>query len=524
VAQEQPLLLSALPPGRRQKRLALAVAVLLLVAYAVAAPFASIHLAPTDAFIPVLDTLLFLTDTITAALLFAQFSVLGSRALLALASGFLFTGLLIIPHGLTFPGAFAPTGLLGAGLQTTVYLYIFWHFGLPCAAIAYSLLKEGDPDRPMRGGARLPILASIAGVVLLVCALTWLVTAGAAWLPAIMVDAIHSNAIWLYTAPVIILLDVTAIALVWCRRGSVLDLWLLVVLWAWLIETILLSTTTYRFTLVWYAGRIYGLLAASFVLLALLAQTTTLYARLAVSVLAQRRERENRLMAMDAALALVAHEVNQPLSAIVANGSAGLRELARAAPDTQELAAILKDIIGDGHRASGVIGGIRAMFKRDESEKVRLDIGDLVAEVLALVHGELQHHNVVVETDLPSKLPRVAGNRVQLQQVLLNLTMNAIEAMDAAATRARLLRICALPDDRDVLVTVEDSGPGLAPEASERLFDPFFTTKAKGMGLGLSICRSIIEAHGGRLWTLPAAPHGTVFHFTLPASPAGDGR
>lgn len=334
----------------------------------------------------------------------------------------------------------------------------------------------------------------------------------------------HSNALWTYTAPFIILLDVTAIALVWRRRGSVLDLWLLVVLWAWLIETILLSTTTYRFTLVWYAGRIYGLLAASFVLLALLAQTTTLYARLAVSVMAQRRERENRLMAMDAALALVAHEVNQPLSAIVANGSAALRQLARAGPDPEELNAILKDMISDGHRASGVIGGIRAMFKRDESEKVRLDIGDLVAEVLALIHGELQHHNVVAETDLPAKLPRVAGNRVQLQQVLLNLAMNAIEAMDAATTRARLLRICAGHDDSDVLVKVEDSGPGLAPEASERLFDPFFTTKAKGMGLGLSICRSIIEAHGGRLWALPAAPHGTIFHFTLPASHAADGR
>ena len=223
---------------------------------------------------------------ITAALLYAQFSVVRSRALLALAMGYLFAAAIIVPHALTFPDAFAPTGLLGAGLQTTVWLYIFWHLGLPPAVIAYALLKREKPQMAgARGSPRSAIATSAVAMILLACALTWLVTAGAEMVPAIMMDPLQANDVWHYfAAPPILALSVGSIALLWWRRSSTLDLWLLVVLWAWLIETVLLSTTAYRFSLVWYAGRIYGLLSSSFVLLVLLSKSTMLYARLALSV------------------------------------------------------------------------------------------------------------------------------------------------------------------------------------------------------------------------------------------------
>ena len=519
----QPVLLSTLPPSRGQERLALIVAVLLLVAYIAAAPFMHIHLAPVDAFIPVVDTALFLTDTITAALLFAQFSVLRSRALLALASGYLFTGLLIVPHGLTFPGAFTPTGLLGAGLQTTVYLYIFWHFGLPSAAIAYTLLKRTHHEAPqVHGSARGPILASITIVALTVTMLTWLVTAGVEWLPDIMIDAMHSNSSWHYTAPFIIALSLAAIGLLWARRRSVLDLWLLVVLWAWLLETVLLSTTAYRFSLVWYAGRIYGLLSASFVLLALLSESTMMYARLALSVTAQRREREGRLMTMDAVAASIAHEINQPLGAIVINSSASLRWLEREPPDLDEARAALKQITSDGHRASKAIESIRAIFKQGGQEKTLLIINDIIRETITLLYSELHARGIVLQLELTARLPMVLGHRGQLQQVVLNIVMNAAEAMSAVTERERVLRVCSATDNSTgVLISIEDSGIGIGSKDTGRIFDAFYTTKSDGMGLGLAICRSIVESHEGRLWVSARTPHGVVFHILLPASGPG---
>jgi len=508
---EPPLLLSALPPSRQQVRLAVALAALLLVGYGVAAPFADIHFAQIKAFIPVVDTLLFLIDVLTAVLLFAQLSVLRSRALLALASGYLFTGLLIVPHGLTFPDAFSATGLLGANLQTNAYLYIFWHFGLPCAAIAYARLRNAEAGGATSSGpVAIRIGSSIVLIALLVCALTWLATAGTDLLPEIMVDALHSNALWDHTAPFIILLDITALVMVWRRRRSVLDLWLLIALWAWLIETALLSTTNYRYTLVWYAGRVYGLAATSFVLLALLAQTTTIYTRLAISIMTLRREREYRLMALDAALALVGHEVNQPLSAVVANGSAGLRDLERPGADVEELKAILRDIVSDGHRASDVIGAIRTVFKRDDDRREPVNLNDLVVEALAHAQGELRHHEIAVDSALDPTLPQIVGNKIQLQQVLANLITNAIEAMDAMPPRSRLLGVQTGRGAGHLLVRIVDSGPGIDADASERIFEPFFTTKAKGSGLGLAISRSIVAEHGGRLWASPAALGGTA--------------
>jgi signal transduction histidine kinase len=225
-----------------------------------------------------------------------------------------------------------------------------------------------------------------------------------------------------------------------------------------------------------------------------------------------------RLTTMGEMTASIAHEINQPLAAIVANANAGLRWLANAAPDLDETQAALKRIVNEGHRASEVIGSIRAMFKKDDQDKTPLDVNELIREILALMHGQLESHQVSLRTELTHALPEVAANRVQLQQVILNLAMNAVEAMDAVIGRRRVLRIFSeAHNPPGVLVTVEDSGTGIAADNIDRIFDAFFTTKSSGMGMGLSICRSIVEAHGGRLSAARAHPHGTVFQVFLPA-------
>jgi signal transduction histidine kinase len=181
----------------------------------------------------------------------------------------------------------------------------------------------------------------------------------------------------------------------------------------------------------------------------------------------------------------------------------------------------LAQIVGEGHRASQVIGSIRAIFKKDSQLKVRLDVNRIIHEVLALVRGELQSQRVQVQTDLAEQLPKVSGVHVQLQQVILNLLTNAIEAMASINGQARVLRVSsARREPHDVLITVEDTGPGIDPKNMDHIFDSFFTTKSQGMGMGLSICRSIIEAHEGRLFVSPGAGGGTAFQIALPADEA----
>ena len=518
VLDEQAVLFSALPASSGQKRLAFIVALFLLVALLLTFPFMGVQLERLDAFIPIVDTVLFLGDLIAAVLLFAQFSVLRSRALFALACGYLYTALIIVPHGLTFPGAFAYAGLPEAGLQTTVWLSIFSHLGLPSAVIAYSLLKRTEPTTASaRGPAGRVILVGVAVITSLVFTLTWLVTADMEMMPTVMVDALHANTGWLFAGRFLVLLSITAGLLLWIQQRSLLDLWLLMVVWALLIETILLTITLYRFGLVWYAARVYGLLSTSFVLLVLLSEVTTLYARLALFVMAQRSEREGQLMTLDTLMASIAHEISQPLTAITVNGNATLRYLAQATPDLDEARAAVSDIVNDGHRASQIIRSIRAMFKKDAREKLRLDVNAVIREALALSSSELQHQQIVVQTELQQRLPNVIADRLQLQQVLLNLIMNAVEAMNPAAGSERRLLIRSHRHERDgVVITVEDSGIGIDPKNKDRIFDAFFTTKSNGTGMGLAICRSFVEAHGGRMWASPRLPHGANFHVILP--------
>jgi PAS domain S-box-containing protein len=228
--------------------------------------------------------------------------------------------------------------------------------------------------------------------------------------------------------------------------------------------------------------------------------------------------RVSRLTTMGELAASIAHEVNQPLTAVTNNSNACLRLLAAGKLQPEVLRRALEEVVADGNRASAVVARIRGFIKKEPVEKNRLNINDVIQEVLALADRELYENRVILDRQLTEALPLVLADRVQMQQVLLNLIMNSIEAMAAVTNRPRSLCMQSRVDESgDVLVAVRDSGTGLSLEA-HRLFTPFFTTKANGMGMGLSISRTLVESHGGRLWAAPNVPHGAVFYFTLPES------
>jgi PAS domain S-box-containing protein len=229
--------------------------------------------------------------------------------------------------------------------------------------------------------------------------------------------------------------------------------------------------------------------------------------------------RMSQLTTVGAMAASIAHEINQPLAAIVTQGQAGMRWLSRATPDLKEAADSLRRIVENADRVSTIINGIRAMFKTDSGAKTDLEISELVLEVLSFTDDELHRCGIQVQTDLAENLPSVQADRVQLQQVMLNLISNAVEAMRFVSDRPRLLTIKSefhAPDG--VLVTFKDTGSGIAVQDVDRIFAPFVTTKSNGMGMGLAICRSIVEAHGGRIWVTPGELHGSAFHAFLPSA------
>jgi C4-dicarboxylate-specific signal transduction histidine kinase len=222
-----------------------------------------------------------------------------------------------------------------------------------------------------------------------------------------------------------------------------------------------------------------------------------------------------RLTTLGELTASIAHEINQPLGAIVNSANACVRWLAAQNLERARQSAVR--IVADGQRAADTITRIRALAKNTPSQKDWLDLNATIRDVLALVRSEVHRHGVVVETQLAADVPRIRGDRIQLQQVLLNLLMNAIEALSGGGDGPRVVAVRSAPDAASgVLVAVGDSGPGLAPQQLDQLFEAFYTTKPHGLGLGLAISRRIIEAHGGRLWATANVPHGAVLQFTVP--------
>jgi C4-dicarboxylate-specific signal transduction histidine kinase len=230
----------------------------------------------------------------------------------------------------------------------------------------------------------------------------------------------------------------------------------------------------------------------------------------------------NRVAVIGQMSASIAHEVNQPLSGILTNANAGSLMLARDPPDVDGAREMIRRTIRDANRASAVIKRLHALFAKNDGPTEVIDLNEAVRDVVALSLPELQRGQVILRSEVASDLPLVIGDRVQLQQVILNLVLNAVEAMSAVANRPKELLIrTARTDSNGALLAVQDCGSGIDPANLERVFEAFYSTKPGGMGMGLSICRAIIEAHGGKLWASQAAPRGAVFQFTLPPTAEG---
>jgi signal transduction histidine kinase len=235
------------------------------------------------------------------------------------------------------------------------------------------------------------------------------------------------------------------------------------------------------------------------------------------SVAELRRERNNKLMNMEAMAAAISHEVRQPLASIAANGSAALRFLDHEPPNLEEVRSALNRTVSDSHRASEIFDGIRALFGTSDRSHEPIDLNDLVRSVMDTLQGELEAHGITAGVELPLGLPQIAGHRGQLQEVLINLVRNAIEAMHADEDSRRVLQVSTQRHAEDkVMIAVEDSGPGIDPKRRANIFDAFVTSKSQGMGLGLAISRMIVQRHSGQLSAAPAHPRGSIFRVVLP--------
>ncbi|HEV8464163.1 MAG TPA: MASE4 domain-containing protein [Pseudolabrys sp.] len=522
---EFPLIIAATPATKQERRVALAIILILALVFIVIAPFASVQLPRVDAFVPALQTVLCVTDLITAALLFSLYSIQPLPGLLALASGYIFSGLFAFLQTLAFPGAYAPSGLIGDQLSSAPYLFILWHIAFPVAVIVYAL----SDDRPRTNGppgrsTKATIAITIACTLVLTAGLTWAVTAGARYLPSLFVDQTRQAPTASYFTGPIWILSAAALALLYFRKGTSLAVWLMVTLFATLPD-LTLSTilTSVRFTLGWYTARSYALIASCTVLIVLLAETIWLYARLARTTVLLRRERANRLLSLDAATGAIAHEIAQPLAAIATGGSAILNWLKRTPPNLDEVRTSASAVIEASRRANEIVSSVRALFRKTDDRRNLIHLDDVAREAMGLLQHDLETSQVAVATEYLGNLPPVRADRIQLQQIVLNLVKNAIEAMSSNPSGSRHVQVVTrLSVNSTVLLSVKDSGQGITAEHQDRIFDPFFTTKPTGMGLGLAICRTVAQDHGGNLRLVETSSHGSIFEIELPIASTDD--
>jgi signal transduction histidine kinase len=357
-----PIVIAAMPITTRQRRMALSFLIFLLIVLVIAAPFARVPAARVDAFVPVVQTVMCVIDLITAALLFAQYLILPGHGILAITSGYIFSGLFAFIQTLAFPEAYSATGLIGDGLNSAAWLFVLWHTAFPVAVIIYALSKDEVASLSGRS-ATVTMAITVTCILAATAGLTWLATAGAGYLPSLYVDVNRQTPLANHVNIYLWLLSAAALLLLFVRRRTILDLWLIVVLLAWWPNFVVaIFTTVVRFSIGWYAARCFALLASSTLLFVLLAESMLLYIRLAKANLLVRRERAERLMSVQAATAAMAHELRQPLAAIIAYGAAGLKWLKGTPPNLEEVGDCLSSMVGASHRAEEIIASIRELF------------------------------------------------------------------------------------------------------------------------------------------------------------------
>ena len=531
LADQTRIFLSTLPASPRERRLALRVVLGFVALFLTLAPFARVPLGAVPAFIPIYESALVIINLITAGLLFGQFSFLGSRALLVLASGFLFTAFITVAHALTFPDLFAPGGLLGAGPQTTAWLYMFWHGGFPLFVLAYALLKDETPEA-LRSRARVAIVGCTAAMLALVCALTSLAADDPGWLPVIMRGNGYASAMTSVVGAVW-LLSLLALVVLWRRRPhTVLDVWLLVVMSVWLFDVALSAIMNAgRYDLGFYAGRIYGLIAASFVLMVLLIESSMLYARLARAHALERRERKRvqqrsaELVAANQELESfsysVSHDLRAPLRAIA--GYAAIIEEDHARGLDEEGRRLLGMVRQRSRNMDALIDDLLAFSRlgRQSISAARVDMNALVADIVR----ELQAGEGGERTEFEmAALPAAWGDRALLRQLWVNLLSNAVKFSRASAQPK--VEIGYSQRSAQAVYWVRDNGAGFDMEYYDKLFAAFqrlhSTREFPGSGVGLAIVERIVTRHDGHVWADSKPGGGATFFFTLKPEPLAD--
>lgn len=533
LANERGIFLSTWPAGHADRRLALAVVIVSTVVFLAAAPFATVPLGQVPAFLPIYQSALVICELITAVLLYGQYSILRSRALLVLASGYLFSACMAVAHLLSFPGLFAQGGLLGAGGQTTAWLYFLWHGAFPLFAIAYVLLRDREAAEGAAANERpgIAVPSSLAAALAAAVALVLVATAGHDALPAIM-QGDRDAASKVVVAAVAWSSSLLALVILWRRQRSVLDLWLMVVMCVWIFDIALAAVLNAgRYDLGWYAGRIYGLLAASFVLAILLLANGVLYARLAQAFEGERRARRRAQEKTDELAA-----INKELDSFSYSVSHDLRAPVRA---VEGFASILREDYGvrldaEGRRLLGVIADSAkrmtqmiedllafARLGRQPIRTQQVQLEELVNQTIAelrMLHGARRIDIAV------GRLGAADADPALLRHALTNLIGNAIKF-----TRDRdpaVIEVGCREDGEtagEPVYYVKDNGAGFDMRNSERLFGVFQrfhrADEFEGTGVGLAIVHKVITRHGGRLWADSAPGAGATFYFTLRSTP-----
>jgi signal transduction histidine kinase len=517
-ADEFPLAITAMPIDATQRRVALGVMIAVLLIDLASAPFAYQPVAHVDSFLPVLQSVLCTLHLITAVWLFSQYSIWPRFATLALASGFVFSGFFAFEETFAFPGAYAANALIGDGLNTSPWLFALWHTLFPSMAIIYALTKDAKGVLPSSKSPMVNIVIAVACVVAVTALLTWLVLISSAYLPKILASSAQLTEAATYLVIYMWLLNSAALAVLFLRRRTILDLWLIVTLFAWWpMFLVPMYFTVARFSIGWYVAHCLAVLASSALLAVLMSEVIRLYARLASSIGLLRRERAERLATVEAATSAMAHEIRQPLSGMANMGAAGLNWLKRTPANVERVGECLNAMIDATHRAEEIISGIGGLFRRAPNERTMVQLNDVCREVMRLAQHEILGNGISVRLRCNEDLPLIRADHTQLQQVILNLVRNAIDAMNCRPPGERRLRLWTSFDGKSgVSLCVRDFGPGVSDEDRHRIFEPFYTTKANGMGLGLAICRTIIEEHGGTLRLVETNSHGSMFEIVLP--------
>ena len=527
------------PAGRSQRRRAGAVIVASILLFGALVPFVRMPLGRLPAFIPLYESALLTNDAVTAVLLFGQYRILRSRALMVLACAYLFTALMTIVHALSYPGVFSATGLLGAGPQTTSALYMFWHAGFPLFVLAYSALKRHErPGAASAAPWASPVaprdafaLALPAATVALAALLALWATVGQAWLPTLIEPTRFGIALTI-SAATIWALSLVAVAALWRHRPhSVLDLWLSVSLVAWSFDVALSSLlNAARFDFGFYSGRVYGLLAGSAVLVELLLENGALYARLVRVHRNDRRQAAALRIARDEArsadaakslfLANMSHEIRTPMNAVIGLTNMVLQTrlddtqrdyLTKVQTSSKALLALLNDIL-DYSKIEAGKGALEA--EEFSPEETIENVGNLFSAKVEEAGLDLLFE---IDRDLP---PRLVGDALRLAQVLNNLVGNAIKFTSVGEIVIGAQVLSRSDDQVELAFSVRDTGIGVTPEQAARLFSVFqqaersTARKYGGTGLGLAICKRLVELMGGRIDVAPAPGGGSLFRFT----------